>query len=156
MGTRIDSLLYSLVSEPPSSEPLSPSKEYRRFTITVPAPPLKVDIKGQDRKCVVPGCKNSRKSCRLQFFSIPRTNPESRKKWEAVLCVSGILNFLPKSALICEAHFTADQITFGKKTRCLVPKAVPTLFLPTKKLQVKASMNIEEGDEEEEPTDEDN
>ena len=151
METRIDSLLYSLVSEP-SSEPLSPSKEYRRFTITVP---LKLDIKGEDRKCVVPECRNSRKNCKLQFFSIPRTNPESRKKWEEVLCVSGILNFLPKSALICEAHFTADQITFGKKTRCLVPKAVPTLFLPSKKLQVKASMNIEEGDEEEEPSDED-
>ena len=146
MGTRIDSLLYSLVSEP-SSEPLSPSKEYRRFTITVPAPPLKLDIKGEDRKCVVPVCRNSRKNCKLQFFTIPRTNPELREKWEEVICVPGKLNFLPKRALICEIHFAANQISSSggrKKTRSLVRKAIPSLFLPSKEMQMNASLGCQE------------
>ena len=146
MGTRIDSLLYSLVSEP-STEPLSPSKEYRRFTITVPAPPLKLDIKGEDRKCVVPVCRNSRKNCKLQFFTIPRTNPELREKWKEVICVSGKLNFLPKRALICEIHFAANQISSSggrKKTRSLVRKAIPSLFLPFKEMQMNASLGCQE------------
>ena len=73
-------------------------------------------------------------------------NGKWEEKWE-VICVPGKLNFLPKQALICEIHFAANQISSSggrKKTRSLVRKAIPSLFLPSKEMQMNASLGCKE------------